>query len=203
MRQSIPTRARLAEAHGVAVTEEPKMIWEGIIPQCPPPRGSIKHRIASASAKVWKSDERVYWHTRIANGFDTVPAELNGVMLAGSKCVCVRTDVRPSRSIRFCTANKRPDLEAPVFTHVWILTGYVRTPIFVEIVNVLDLLYKGQIWKSSSLGNSKVIISQTATNMTTLLLPTNRKCHMAFRLAYLHLTLGHSQGQGQSHFNWE
>ena len=38
----------------------------------------------------------------------------------------------------------------------------------------------------------------------TLLLPTNRKSYMAFRLAYLHLTLGHSKGQGQgyTYFDW-
>ena len=34
-----------------------------------------------------------------------------------------------------------------------------------------------------------------------LTLSTNRKLHMSFRLAYLHLTLVHCKGQGQVHFD--
>ena len=36
-----------------------------------------------------------------------------------------------------------------------------------------------------------------------LLLPTNRKLHNVFPLAYLYLTLTHSKGQGHTHFNYE
>ena len=39
-------------------------------------------------------------------------------------------------------------------------------------------------------------ISHTVTGQT-LLLEVNRKSHLGFRLAYLHLTLAHSNGQGQ------
>ena len=36
-----------------------------------------------------------------------------------------------------------------------------------------------------------------------LLLPTRMKLHVTFRMAYLHLTLPHSKGQDQVHFNCE
>ena len=41
-------------------------------------------------------------------------------------------------------------------------------------------------------------ISQTVTDR--LLLPTHIKWHVAFRLAYLRVTLTRSKGQGQGHF---
>ena len=44
-------------------------------------------------------------------------------------------------------------------------------------------------------------IWQTVTDRKRLILATNRKSHMGFRLAYLHLTLVHSNGQGQSYPN--
>ena len=43
-----------------------------------------------------------------------------------------------------------------------------------------------------------MIISQTETIGQTLLLSTNINLHTAFPLAYLHLTLTHSKGQGHS-----
>ena len=63
----------------------------------------------------------------------------------------------------FCTANKRLEPEAPIFANICKLTRYLRLPIFIPIVDVLDLPLKGQRFESSTLGNSNVIISQTVT----------------------------------------
>ena len=47
---------------------------------------------------------------------------------------------------------------------------------------------------------STVNILQTVTE-EALQLPTHWKSHVAFRLAYLHLTLAHSKGQGYVQFD--
>ena len=78
--------------------------------------------------------------------------------------------VRPPRNVRLCTANKRFDQEAPFYAYVCTLTRYVRLSIFVQIVDVLDLHFKGKKCESSTLGTviGYAIISQTATNRTSI-----------------------------------
>ena len=66
----------------------------------------------------------------------------------------VRTYVRPSRNVRKCTANKRLDLEAPVFAHVCRLSRFLRIPIFIEVLNALDLYFQGKRFESNTLASS-------------------------------------------------
>ena len=73
--------------------------------------------------------------------FNTVPTEL--VLCWQDVYAWVRSSVRLSRTVRLHTANKRLHLEAPSFAYICILTGYVRSHILVQIVNVLDLHFKG------------------------------------------------------------
>ena len=79
---------------------------------------------------------------------------------------------------------------------------YVCTPIFNQIVNVLDLHFQCQRFELRTLWSLNVIISQTETGQI-LLLSTNIKLHTAFTLAYLHLTLANSNGQGQGHAHFD
>ena len=64
-----------------------------------------------------------------------------------------------------------------------------------------------QTFESSTLRSSYMTISQIMTEGNeTLLLPTPRKLHVAFRLAYLQLILIHAKGgqdQGHVHFKYE
>ena len=76
-------------------------------------------------------------------------------------CMFVRYTVR---NVRSCTANKQSDLEAPVFARVCMLTKYVRRQIFIKNLDVLGFHFQGQIFESSTLGSSYVIISQTVTD---------------------------------------
>ena len=70
------------------------------------------------------------------------------------------------------TTNKRIDLEAPVFPRIFALVRQVRASIFIQILNVLDLDFKGQTFESGTLDLSNVIISQTVTDIRqTFLLP--------------------------------
>ena len=58
-------------------------------------------------------------------------------------CSCVL----PSRNVRLCTANKRMDLEVPIFAVICtrcMLTRYVRLQNFTQIFNVFDLHFQGQ-----------------------------------------------------------
>ena len=57
------------------------------------------------------------------------------------------------------------------------LTRYLGLPIFIPIVNVLDLHFKVQHFKSSTLGCSNVIISQTVTDRTNIAI-VNTGCRM-------------------------
>ena len=45
-------------------------------------------------------------------------------------------------SVRLCTANKRLAREEPILANVCRLTRYVRLPIFMQIVDVIDLHYQ-------------------------------------------------------------
>ena len=78
----------------------------------------------------------------------------------------MRASVRPTRNVRLCTAKKRLNLEAPIFAYVWTLTRYVRVPIFIRIVDVLDFHFQGQRFELSTLENSYVIISQMVSDRT-------------------------------------
>ena len=122
----------------------------------------------------------------------------NGVEMVLSSRV-LRLCVRPSRYV--CTVNKRLDLEAPICAHIVVFTSYVRLPIFIQILNVLYIHFYSQRLKSSISGLSHVNISQTVTDKHSYC--QHRKSHVAFRLAYLHLTLAHSKGQGQGHIQFD
>ena len=61
-----------------------------------------------------------------------------GRCYADRKFARVRSSVCLSRN-----ANERLDLEALIFAHVCTWIRYVGTPIFIQIVNVLDLHFKG------------------------------------------------------------
>ena len=111
--------------------------------------------------KVFKQCATVQRCLRLA--FYTVRTALNGVIIAC--CMDVRTFVRyerQSRSVRLSTANKWLDLEVPCFAHERM------QPIFIQILNVLDLHYQGQRLESSTLGSEYVIISQTMTNIINI-----------------------------------
>ena len=111
-------------------------------------------------------------------GFYTVPTALNGVSWRAE-----RLFVRKSRNIWLCTTNKRLYLEAPILKHLCKLTRYIRQLTFIQMVNVLDLNFQDQRFKTNTLLSSYVIILQT---VTVLLLPRNRKSLTAIRLAYFH-----------------
>ena len=53
------------------------------------------------------------------------------------------------KKIKDCTTNKRLDLEVSIFAHICMFTSTVRQPIFINIVNVFDLHFKGQRFKLS------------------------------------------------------
>ena len=91
---------------------------------------------------------------------------LRNRVYAGMKYVC--TSVHLSRNVRLCTANKRLDSEAPILAHSCTLTMYVCLPIFIQNLNVLDVYFQGQIFESSTLGSSYVIISQTVTDRANI-----------------------------------
>ena len=116
----------------------------------------------------------------------------------------------------FCAANKRLDLKSLIFfAYICTLTRYLRPKIFIESVNVLDLLFKNQRFQSSTLGSSNVItsqtvtessnviISQTVTDSSSVAIANTKKVARAFRLAYLHLTLDNSKGQSQGHAHFD
>ena len=96
-----------------------------------------------------------------------------------------------------CTTNKWLELEVPsFFANLCRLMRYLCMQTFIQIVNVLDLNFKGQRFKSNiSMASSKVIILQTVSNRTNIALANTYKSYVAFRLAYFHLTLAHSKGQ--------
>ena len=63
--------------------------------------------------------------------------------------------------------------------------------------------YSKSNFESSTLESSYAIISQKVIGRTNIAILTHRKLHVAFRLAFLHLTLAHSkcQGKGHAHFD--
>ena len=71
-------------------------------------------------------------------------------------CSFVRPYVRPSRNVRLCTANKRLDLDTPLFAYVCTLTRYCRLLIFIQIVNVFDFQFQSQRLESNALASSYV-----------------------------------------------
>ena len=79
----------------------------------------------------------------------TVPTVLNGVTYQ-AVCACVRACIRLPRNVRFCTAIKQLELEAP--NCAYMVTMYVRQPIFMQIVNVFDLHFQGQRFDSWFIG---------------------------------------------------
>ena len=70
----------------------------------------------------------------------------------------VRSSVCPSWNVRSCSPNKRLDLEAPIFANACTLTMYIRLQIFIRILNVLDLHFKGKRFESNTLASSYVKI---------------------------------------------
>ena len=90
-------------------------------------------------------------------------------MLARSMCLhaYVHPYLHPSWNI-LCSANKRLDLETPILANICTLIMYVRLPIFIRIINILDLHFKGQRFESSTLRRLHVIISQLATDRTKI-----------------------------------
>ena len=70
---------------------------------------------------------------------------------------CVRSSVRPSRNVRLRTANKRLELSAPIFAQVCMLSRYVRSPIFIQIHNVLDFHFQGQRFEPNALASAKCV----------------------------------------------
>ena len=55
------------------------------------------------------------------------------------------------RWLKLCTANKQPkrlDVEAPIFPHIYMLTSFLRLPVFVLVLNAIDLTFKGQRFES-------------------------------------------------------
>ena len=68
----------------------------------------------------------------------------------------VRTYVSLPRHVWLCTANKRLDLEAPIFGHICMLTRYVCPPILISIVHIIDCHFKGQRFESNTLVSSYV-----------------------------------------------
>ena len=117
----------------------------------------------------------------------------------------VCTPVHPCayhQNVRLFTANKRLHLEAQFCANICNLRRYLRPPIFILIVNVLDLHFQGQRFESSTFGSSNVMISQMVIDRT------NRNCywmssHMAFPMGYLHLTLAEFKVQSQSHAHFD
>ena len=69
-------------------------------------------------------------------------------------CMFVRLCVRPPINARSHTANKRLDLERQA--RICMLTKYLRLSIFIEIVNVLGLNFKGQYFVSDTLTSTYV-----------------------------------------------
>ena len=113
---------------------------------------------------------------------------MNGVIIWGHMFVrsfihsFVSSCVRRSRNVRLCTTNKRLDLEAPIFAHLCTLTMYLCLPIFIQILNVPELQFKGQIFESNTMESayvkSVVFVNTTETTRTD---DTNRDdvegCH--------------------------
>ena len=63
--------------------------------------------------------------------------------------ICSLANFHPNHD---CTVNKRFDLEAPIFADICMFTKTVHLlQIFVQIVNVLVLNFKGQSFESSTL----------------------------------------------------
>ena len=68
-----------------------------------------------------------------------------------------------------CTnMNKELDLDMPIFANICKLTSYIRQPIFIQIINVLDLFFKGKTFESSTLESLYAIISQMVTDGTNI-----------------------------------
>ena len=88
------------------------------------------------------------------------------------------------------------DLEASfLHTHSCSQDNTFVCQFFIQIVNVLDLRFQDQRFESSTFGSSNVIyLTKRRQVGQTQLLPTHIKSHVAFRLAYIHLTLAHSKG---------
>ena len=83
--------------------------------------------------------------------------------------------VRTPRNVHLCSANKRLDLEAPIFESLSRLTRYVRNQIFFQIGNVLDLPFQARIFESSTMDRSHVIISQTVTDLASIAIAKKQK----------------------------
>ena len=90
-----------------------------------------------------------------------------------------------------------------VFAHIGMLTRYLRVPIFIQILNVLDLHLNGKKFESSTLGSSKGILSQTVTDRTNITIANTESRMWPSRLVYLHLTLAYSKGHGQGYAHFD
>ena len=103
----------------------------------------------------------------------------------------------------FCTVNKRLDLVAPIFAHICNLTCYLCLPILIQIVNVIDLRFKGKKFELVTLGSSNMIISQKVTDRANIAIANKWKVAKGFFKTYLYLTLIHSKGEGQGHAHFD
>ena len=77
-------------------------------------------------------------------------------------------------------------IESPIFANVCMLTRYVRQPIFIEILNVLDLHLQDQRCESSTMEQGLLLLTNS------LIWPFDW---------HINLTLGHSNGQGHGNFD--
>ena len=88
----------------------------------------------------------------------------------------VRTFVHSS--VTKCTANKRLNLEAPIFAYTRKFKRQFRLSIFVQIVNVFGLHFQSKRFESNTFRSSDVNISQTAFDSTNIAIAE------AFDIAY-------------------
>ena len=70
------------------------------------------------------------------------------------------------------TTNKRLNLDALNFAHICMWKRYVHMPMFIQMVNVLDLHFQGQILESNTCASAYVKWTLVRTNYTTI--PINK-----------------------------
>ena len=56
----------------------------------------------------------------------------------------IRPSVGPPQHVQLCTADKQLNLEAPMFAHIIITSYFHLRPIFIQILNVLDVYFQRQ-----------------------------------------------------------
>ena len=109
--------------------------------------------------------------------------------------LCVRPFLRLLWNVRVCTANKRLDLQAPIFCTYACWQGTFASNFPSKSYTSLAYIFKVR-YKASKMESSYVIISQTVTDRTNIASANTYKVTCDLSIGIFTFDLAHSKGQG-------